>query len=337
MQLFTNGERALQAAHEEPPDVVLLDVRMPGLNGYDVCRRFKANSGLRDIPILFLSALSSTEEMEHGFACGAVDYITKPFREGEMLARVRAHLSSRNAYMRLAARHQHLRQLEQQRDAHVHMMVHDMRSPLLAILGHLQIICTYGGKRLQEKDRASLRAAIHGTRTLVRMVSTVIDLSRMENAQLKLNRRPTAVRDLFESAREQVLDPSDPHPVTEHIPDSCPQVLCDVDVSVRIFSNLLANAVKFAPDTSGIALGAEPEGNGVRLWVRDQGPGIDPADHEAIFEKYRTGAHPQEKRWPSTGIGLAFCKLASELQGGRIGVESAPGRGSTFWVTLPKA
>ncbi|MEI6647406.1 MAG: hybrid sensor histidine kinase/response regulator [bacterium] len=338
LRFFTSGEQALAAALDEKPDVVLLDVRMPGMDGYETCRRFKADERLRDIPILFLSALISTEEITKGFECGAVDYITKPFRNAEVLARVRNHLALSKAYTQLTTQHAYLQELERQRDAYVHMMVHDMRSPLLAMLGHLQLIETYGAKQLGEEDRSSLQAAIHCTRMLGRMVSTVVDLSRMENAQLTLECRTVAVEELFWSAREQVLDPLHVRRVTEQINGMCPTVFCDFGLSVRILGNLLANAIKYTPDASEIVMGADPDSaGGVRLWIKDQGPGIRSDEREKIFEKFEVSQNSKRSGTSSTGLGLAFCKLAAEAQGGTIGVESEVNCGSTFWVILPVA
>ena len=339
MRLFTRGELAIAAALKDPPDVILLDVRMPEMDGYETCRRFKADERLRAIPILFLSARASIEDIARGFACGAVDYITKPFQEAEVLARVRTHLALRQAYIELEDQHQRLQSLERQRDTYVHMLVHDMRSPLMAMLGHLQLVNAYGTKNLGFEDVASLRAAIHCTRMLSRMVSTVVDLSRMEHAQMPLKWQTATVAEVFQSAREQVLDPAQAPRITEQIADTCPALHCDCELTVRLIANLLANAVKFSPDSSAIVMGAKPDaGGGVRLWVQDQGPGISAADHETIFEKFSaapsSAQSPRTIKTPSTGLGLAFCRLAANTQGGRIGVESQPGHGSTFWVVL---
>ncbi len=335
MLFFTDGKRALEAARAQPPDLVLLDVRMPGMDGHEVCRQFKADARLCDIPVLFLSAHSSVAEITKGFESGAVDYIAKPFWEAEVTARVRTHLALRNAYAHLARQHQELLVLERQRDAYVHMLVHDMRSPLMAMLGNLQMLTTYGDDNLTERDRESLRAAIHSTRALGRMVSSVVDLSRMESARMKLKLQFTTADELFRSACEQVLDPSTSRAVTEDIHPQCPLVCCDVDLAVRILGNLLANAVKYSDEVPAIIVGASPDPEGVRLWVQDNGPGIALDRHESIFEKFEVGVSHGGNRQPSSGIGLAFCKLAIELHGGRIGVQSTPGHGSTFWILFP--
>ncbi len=333
--MFTRGAQAIAAALKDPPDVILLDVRMPEMDGYETCRRFKADDRLRVIPILFLSSMASIEDIAHGFACGAVDYIAKPFSEAEVLARVRTHLALRQAYVELENQHQRLQVLERQRDTYVHMLVHDMRSPLMAMLGHLQLVNAYGTKNLGAEDVASLRSAIHCTRMLSRMVSTVVDLSRMEQAHYPLQWQTATVAEVFQSARDQVLDPSQSPRIIEQIADTCPALHCDCELTVRLIANLLANAVKYAPDSSAIVMGAKADADGgIRLWVQDQGPGISADDHDKIFEKFSVAQSPRSLRTPSTGLGLAFCRLAANTQGGTIGVESQPGHGSTFWVVL---
>jgi K+-sensing histidine kinase KdpD len=308
------------------------------MDGYEVCRRFKADERLSAIPILFLSAGTSTEEITQGFDQGAVDYITKPFREAEILARVRNHLALSQAYAQLAKQHAYLQELERQRDTYVHMLVHDMRSPLMAILCHLEVLEACGAQKLNEEDVMSLQAANHSAHKLSRMVSTVIDLSRMEHAQLPLKSQTVTVHELFQSAKAQVLDPLSVRRVTEQIRDGCPTVVCDCELSVRIVANLLANAIKYSSETSGIVMGAatDPRG-GVRLWIKDQGPGIPSEEQEKIFQKFKVSPNVKHEGVSSTGLGLAFCKLATEAQGGTIGVESEPGCGSRFWFTLPVA
>jgi K+-sensing histidine kinase KdpD len=333
--LFPRGELALAAADEEPPDLLLLDIRMPGMDGFEVCRRFKANDRLRSIPIIFISALSETDDIAAGFECGGADYITKPFHEKEVLARVRAHLTLRQTYVKLTEQHVQLQTLEQHRDSLVHMVVHDMRSPLMSILGCLQLIKDGYAPSFDNDHLDFIRIAMQETQTLTRMVSTMIDLSRMETSNIPLDLKPLSVRDIFAKISPKSLDPSGLHPVTEHIAESCPSVLCDFDLTCRILTNLLANALKYSTAGSEIAFGADPDPDGVRFWVRDRGPGIPTHQHKRIFEKFGVANTTSDKRLPSTGLGLAFCKLAVESQSGRIGVESELKTGSTFWFTLP--
>jgi signal transduction histidine kinase len=337
VRVFPQGELALAAAREEPPALVLLDVRMPGMNGYDLCRCFKEDERLCQIPILFISALAASADIAAGFACGGVDYITKPFREIEVLARIHTHLALRAAYVQLAQEHAHLQLLEHQRDRLTHMLVHDMRSTLQVVGGYLEILLINARATLPAEVHDNLQSALQGTCMLGQMVSSVIDVSRMESADIPLHRRAIQVGQIFRGACAQALHPMHAQCITERIAEPCPPLLCDLGLSTRILANLLANALRLSPAGSMIELGAAADPGGVRIWVRDQGPGIPAAYQQRIFEKFAVLEQPVGAHYPSTGLGLAFCKLAVEAQAGTLGVISQPGHGSTFWFTLPEA
>lgn len=208
----------------------------------------------------------------------------------------------------------------------------------MAMLCHLRAVEACGATRLDEEELSSLRTVIQCTRTLSRMVSTVVDLSRMEHTQLTLDCQRVTLEELFRAAQEQVLDPLSGRRVTQQIAEGCPPVFCDQDLSARILGNLLSNAIQYTPEATEILMGAEPAPDGkVRLWVKDHGPGIPPEEQESIFEKFVVSQRTKRAGSSSTGLGLAFCKLATEAQGGTIGLESEAGRGSLFWFTLPVA
>jgi two-component system sensor histidine kinase/response regulator len=337
VRAFPQGEMALAAALDDPPALVLLDVRMPGMDGYEVCRRFKADKRLCQIPVLFISALTATADITAGFTCGGVDYIAKPFRGVEVLARIRTHLALRAAYDQLAQEHTRLQLLEHQRDRLTHMLVHDMRTPLQVICGHLELIDDSAASGLHAEDRNNLHAAIQNARRLGRLVSTVVEVSRMESTGIPLHQVVVPVAEIFHAACAQALDPARGRSVVQRIAEGCPELFCDVELGVRIVANLLANALKYSPVNGEIVLGAASDLGGVRIWLCDQGPGIPALYHERIFEKFGVLDSPKATRFGSTGLGLAFCKLAVEAQGGRIGVVSESGQGSTFWFILPRA
>jgi len=217
------------------------------------------------------------------------------------------------------------------------MLVHDMRNPLQTILGHLDMLKESSAGTLPAADLDCLRAAIHGTHMLSRMVSTVVDLSRMENEKIPLHQAAVTVHEILHAALTQTCDPSTPRPLAVQIAATCPDLWCDGTLCTRIVANLLANALKYTPRDRQIVLGAAPDPAGVRIWVQDHGPGIAAQYHQHIFEKFGVADLAIDHRPVSTDLGLAFCKLAVAAHGGHIGVESQPGQGSTFWFTLPAA
>ena len=326
-----SGPEALQAAQRFPPDLVLLDINMPGMDGYEVCRRFKADSKLKDIPVLFISALSETDDKVKAFAAGGVDYVIKPFQFAEVEARVQTHLELRRQKRALQESYERLKELEHLRDNLTHMIVHDMRSPLTMILMSLGLLAATPPPEASDFS-GILQTARQGAATLAGMVTQLLDISRLEASQMPLQKTEcdlvktvqSAIDSLGVSVEARHLRLLAPAPVT---------ALGDVDILRRIVNNLLGNALKFTPQDGEIAVSITRETAAARVAVTDNGPGITAEDHQKIFEKFGQAQAGKEKG--GSGLGLTFCKLAVEAHGGRIGVLSEVGQGSTFWFTLP--
>ncbi len=326
-----SGELALQAARLDPPDLILLDINMPEMDGYEVCRQLRLDPRLLPIPIIFISALHETLDKIKAFGMGGVDYITKPFQFEEVEARVRTHLELRRRELMLQESYARLQSLEQLRDNLVHMVVHDMRSQLTVVttgLGLMQIMNDEG----QEPDGKLLRNMAGAAGQLNEMITQLLDISRLEAGQMPLRK---TVCDLALMARE-VMDslagPAAGRELRLAAPAPC-LADCDQDLVRRVLVNLLANAIKFTPRNGTVAARLSRQAGQVRIAVTDTGPGIPPEFHQRVFEKFAQVEAGHKRQ--GTGLGLTFCKLAVEAQGGRIGVESVPGQGSTFWFTLP--
>lgn len=335
VRLARSGALGLQAAQHEPPDLVLLDIAMPGMDGYEVCTRLKADARLRDVPVIFISALSEPLDKMKAFGAGGVDYLPKPFNREEVAARVRTHLELRRQRQELQEKIAQLHALEQQRDNLTHMIIHDLRSPLGGIQGGLELLAA-ALPNLPAEERKWLDLALASTRDLGRMIGTLLDVTRLETSRMPLHPAPA---DLAEIARHGVellgaqalarcdIDTGGAAPLP---------LVCDAALLVRVVSNLVGNALKFSPEETRVRVTVRTDGACATLRVTDCGPGI-PAPYQArIFEKFGQGDLPHLHRKASTGLGLAFCKLAVEAHGGRIGVESAEGQGSTFWIELPR-
>ncbi len=331
---FPDGELALTAAREEAPDVVLLDIRMPGMDGYEVCRRFKADEALRAIPILFISALSAAEDIVEGFQQGGVDYITKPFRQIEVLARVQTHLALRQAYLKLAEEHARLRTVERHRDLLADMLTQDLHRPLRRVRKQLESL---GGESADTSPAPmpdGLQVALDGTRVLTEMITTGSSLNRLVSDGVPLYRVAVAIQELLASVRVRAFYPVGASRITTHVAALCPALLCDVDLTERIIANLLVNALENSPADSPIVLTAGPVPNGVRIWLRDEGRAM-PAHHQQDFADLGKLDLPAERRSPSINLGLFFCKLAVEAQGGTFGVDDQGLKGRNFWFSLP--
>ncbi len=328
----TSGRQALQAAERSAPDIVLLDITMPEMDGYEVCRRLKEHAKLRDIPVIFLTALTETADKLKAFAAGGVDYISKPFQIDEVLARAKAHIALRRAQKELADNYERLRELEKVRDHLVHLIVHDMRSPLAVIMGNLDIIKMLEEESLSAEVVEKLDAAAKGVRNLCNMTNDLLDVSRMEEGKLTLKLESC---DVISLAREiaggiSILDPTRIVTVEQSNPIT---ISCDAGILRRVFQNLLSNAVKHTPDGTAVRVTAVEAGNKIRISVIDSGPGVPISAREKIFEKFGAVETRSDRKYHSVGLGLAFCKLAVQAHGGKIGVDDGDKGGSVFWFS----
>lgn len=331
----TRGSDALTAASLVPPDVILLDISMPEMDGFEVCRRLKEMEALRDTPIIFLTGHTDTAAKVRAFKAGGADYITKPFQMDEVLARVNVQLELRRSRADLQRSYDRLRTLERLRDDLVHMVVHDMRSPLTALSVLLDVVMSEVGGSLGPEAAEDLRVAIDSAARVSRMANDLLDISRMEEGKLPLDRRP---HDLLAICRDVVgrVAASDRTRRID-VDDGEAVVTCDGAIIARVVENLVGNAVKHTPRGTGVRVVVEQRADRTRVAVHDQGPGVAPADRARIFDKFGAVASRQAGSYHSVGLGLAFCKLAVEAHGGTIGVEPGDPVGSVFWFELPAA
>ncbi|MDZ7831431.1 MAG: response regulator [Desulfobacterales bacterium] len=341
---FPRGAMALKAAAQNPPDLILLDILMPEMDGFEVCRRLKSDESLKDIPVLFISALDGPNDKIKAFSAGGLDYVTKPFQEEEVLARVKTHLDLRRQQLQVEVQkrqiqedYDRLRELEELRDNLVHMIVHDMRSPLMGVLGYAELLVEEL-KNLGHDELATYAGEILATGGSLRdMVTTLLDISRMESNEMPLEKEACDLREIVASAIISLGALVNDSTVLFERPADAVVAVCDPEVVRRVVGNLIANAVKFTGSGGEVRIDLNRISEGVGVTFCDNGPGIPPEYYERIFDKFGQMTTSKEGHKYSTGLGLTFCKLAVEAQGGRIGVDSEVGKGSIFWFILPAA
>jgi two-component system, sensor histidine kinase and response regulator len=331
-----NGEEGLAIVSERTPDVILLDVMMPRLNGFDLCRRIKADQRTAMIPVLLVTSLDAREDRLAGIGAGANDFITKPIDSGDLLLRVRNAVTTKRLYDQVLAQLRQLQELETARERLTHMIVHDLRSPLTGILGYLELIrmdAQAAGDKETLDNSEEARIIVW---RLTELISQVLDVSRLETGHLPLSVAETDLVALLPKAISALGPPPNGVKVAYDLPEKPVMVACDRELISRVAMNLVGNAFKFTPRGGQVHIGLAAENGRARLTVTDNGPGVPPEFREMIFDKY--GQAPQGRiiGVRSTGLGLAFCKLAVEAHGGAIGVEGPEGGGSRFWVDLPR-
>ena len=334
----SSGEAALQAARAAAPDLVLLDIDMPGMDGFQICEHLKADPTLADVPVIFISALTEVLDKVRAFSLGGIDYITKPFQAEEVHARVATHLELRRQRRELQQSYDRLQELERLRDGLVHMVIHDLRSPLTALVGYLELLELEAGGALSPTARSNLRRARDASGKMIGLVGSVLDVSRMEEGKLTPELHACDMGDLARQVTDSLRSLARDRSLSVERTPQPVMALADRDLVSRVLENLLSNALKLTPPGGAVRVGVERRDDEVEIAVHDDGPGVPPELRERIFDKFaQVEARARGSRFPSSGLGLTFCKLAVEAHGGRIGAESKEGGGSRFWFTLPAA
>lgn len=344
--LAESGEGALGKIEHAPPDLILLDIMMPGLNGYEVLEILKNHDEWRHIPVIMISALDELGSVVRCIETGADDYLPKPFNPVLLRARVRASLEKKRLrdqevrlYEQVQENYARLQELEQLRDSLTHMVVHDLRTPLTSVISGLQTMQMIG--ELNEIHTELLDMALGGGEILLRMINDLLDISKMEAGQLKLEMVELDTRRVAKTSLQQVAMLAQHKGIElEDAAAQLPVLRADEDKLTRTLTNLLGNAIKFTPIGGKVTLLSGEhqngeEGSGVWFAVSDTGEGIPPEAFERIFEKFGQVESRSQGRKMSTGLGLTFCKMAVEAHGGRIWVESELGKGSTFQFVIP--
>ncbi|HXE72032.1 MAG TPA: ATP-binding protein, partial [Candidatus Nitrosotenuis sp.] len=327
-----DGLSGLQTVLRERPDVVLLDVRMPGMDGLEVCRRLKADSQTAGIPVFLVTALDQRQDRLAGIAAGADDFLSKPVDKEEVALRVRNGLRVKRLYDQLQESNCRLRNLERVRQELIQMMVHDLRSPLAGISSSLDLL-------QHHLEASSLeRRMVDQSRSLALrmsdMLQSILDLAWLEEGGMPVRRQPgdlalvarEAVSSFFGHWLGRAVEVDAPDPVPARF---------DGDLIRRVLTNLIENAVRYTPEESHILVRAHSCPGRARLEVSDDGPGIPHDQQETVFDKYRQLGQGRPGTGRGLGLGLAFCRQAVEAHGGTIGVESQPGQGTRFWLELP--
>ncbi len=336
----TSGADALEGVRVQVPDLILLDLMMPEMDGLEVCRRLKADPAVGNIPVIFLTASNEMEHLVKGFEAGAVDYITKPFNAPELLARVRTHLELRHARERL-------REMNEEKNEFMGIAAHDLRNPLSAIKGFSDIIVedAQALRRQQTQDPELSLKEVEDfgdrigvtTARMMEMVQNLLDANRIERGELKLN----LVRTDLCPVVNAVIDTQRPRAAAKqqsiHFQNEASPVTVVVDpgVLVQVLENLLSNAVKYSPPGKNIFVRLKQLPESVRCEVQDEGPGLSAEDQKKLFGKFaRLSAQPTAGE-AAIGLGLAIVKKMVEAMNGQVWCESKPGQGATFVVQFP--
>jgi signal transduction histidine kinase len=337
--LAATGEEAIAEFSRAPADCVLLDIRMPGMDGITVCERLRTLPGGERVAILFLTAQRDVETFDRALRAGGDDFITKPFRPSDLLVRIHTAMRLRRMVsergllsVELKQQRDELQRLQLQKEQLGAFLVHDLKNPVNTIELLAQRLQRSPGDAERARDVATkIRAE---TRELMRMLTNLLDLGKADEGQLAPQRREIDAVELISTVTEELHAAAAAAEIELVVLAEATQLYADRDLMHRVLANLIDNAIRHAPSGSAIRVSARTVSGGVELKVSDAGPGIPEPLREKVFERFMTGGRDGARS--NRGLGLAFCKAAVEAHGGRIWIEDAA-PGAVFCIRLDDA
>jgi two-component system sensor histidine kinase/response regulator len=345
-----SGREALRRLREQDFAVIVLDVRMPGLDGLDTATLLRRLDRSKHTPIIFVTAMDTPPTQEFKFyAAGAVDYLLKPFRPEVLRSKVKVFVdlylkteqireqAERLRVLELREQERKFSELEEVKrelDGFAYSVAHDLRSPLRAMTGFSEALLEEYAEKLDATGRDYATRILCSAKRMDSLIQDLLAYSRLSRGEIVLE--PVALGPLIQEILTQMSPELKERRASVRIVEPLPRVTAHPVLLTQVLTNLLSNAIKFmVPGVDPeVRIRAEGSADRIRVWVEDNGIGIAAEHHERIFRVFER-LHLQE-RYPGTGIGLAIVRRAVERLHGQAGVESEPGKGSRFWISLKR-
>jgi signal transduction histidine kinase len=336
-----NGEQGVAAFQAHHPDCVLLDVRMPGMDGFAACQAIRALPEGARTPVVFLTALRDVDTFDAALRAGGDDFLTKPVRPTELALRVQAALklrrldaTNREYYDLVRRQRDDLMRLELQKERLMSFVVHDLKNPVSTVDLHAQLLLR--DKELPERARAAAASIRDEVRSLMRLLLNLLDISKSEEGRLEPARVDVDVAALVTGVFEALSVRARAKSIElESSVAPSVRVRADADLLRRVVENLLENALRHAPEESVVLVSSGLTAEAFELRIADRGPGVAPSLRESIFERFvQLESSDRSVTRSGRGLGLAFCRVAVEAHGGRIWVEDGS-PGAVFCLSLP--
>ncbi|MCK6685500.1 MAG: hybrid sensor histidine kinase/response regulator [Thermoanaerobaculia bacterium] len=350
IKVALNGDKALRIAFSDsPPDLILLDVMMPGMDGYEVCRRLKDNARTKGVPVIFLTARTEIEDETRGFSLGAADYIAKPISPPIVRARIKTHLALHSHNKLLDATNTVLAQAKKAADEasqakgrFLANMSHEFRTPLNAIIGYSEMLLEAAEDRADDSLIPDLKKIRIAGRHLLGLINDVLDFSKIEAGKMELVNEMFSVCDLCQEAMAIAapLAEMNQNRLELRCCGSIGSIYADEMRLRQSLFNLISNACKFTTQGDIVLLfdrqNAGGNGNGFfSVAITDTGAGMTPEQISRLFEEFVQANSTTSQKFGGTGLGLALSRKLCRMMGGDITVTSEYGKGSTFTIRLP--
>ena len=331
-----NGQMALNTVRSLIPDLILLDINMPDLNGYQVCEQLKADEKTREIPVIFISALDDVLDKVKAFQVGGVDYISKPFQGEEVMARIENQLTICRQKKQLQNEIKERQKAEETLEIYLHAVSHDLRNPVIGMSMILNNLIKNSQGETKEVSRKILQQMANSCDRQLTLIDSLVETRQNDLWGVSLELNPLSLYEIGQQISQEWelrLKENQATLINNFSPD-LPLVNGDTHHLWRVFENLLANALKHNPQGIIITLSARLEGNYLWCSIADNGVGISETQRKKIFDRYQRGNNNNQI---SLGLGLYLCRQIIHAHGGEIGIMNNDEKGSQFWFTLPIA
>ncbi len=338
ISVATNGRAALEIVNKVNPDLILLDIMMPEMDGFEVIDELYSNDSTRQIPVIFITAKIQTEDIVKAFEKGAVDYITKPFKAPELLVRVKTQLNIKHYLLTLERQTSQLKKLNQDKNEFLSIAAHDLKNPINTI--------TMLGKVLRDTDDLSAdeikefaNDLITSSSKMFHLISELLDINAIEEGKIAMTKENVNLDSVIKTTVMQY----DMHANEKNIKivynntAQNPYALADENAVVQILDNILSNAIKYSPFDKSISIELLNTDNKIIFSIKDEGLGFTEEDKTKLFSKFSKLSTRPTNNENSTGLGLSIVKRYIEALDGNIDLESTHGEGAKFIVSLPIA
>ena len=333
--VVSSGADALRELLRQEFAVILLDVNMPGMSGFETAARIRQRKALEHLPIIFVAARDTTqEEVLQGYSLGAVDYLPTPLVPEVIRAKVSVFVELHKKNKEIQRARDQLKESNEALETFSYTVAHDLRAPLRAMQGFSKALVEDYAARLDASGRQFLDFIASSATHMDRLIQDLLNYSKLSQHQLELKSTPLQAI-VTECLQQLAVDIERQHAQVQ-VDDSLPSVIGHPEALKHVLLNLLSNALKYvrAGTRPKIRVHSEEREGNVRLWVHDNGIGISPEHRERVFRIFE---RLHGDAYPGTGVGLAIVQKSVERMGGTFGVESEPNQGSHFWFELPLA
>jgi len=337
----SNGKTALTKAWANNFDIIILDIKLPDINGFQICEKLKQHPATSNVPVVFLTGLNNHSDVVKGFEAGAVDYISKPFHPDEFNKRIDNHLKLRDYSKNLEENARISEEAKLNISTFISSLAHELKNPLNSIIGFSEVL---QGKNISEKEKISYLKHINGSGIdLLSLLNDLIDLSKIEANLLDLHFSDIYLNNEIKDIERSYIDKlhkakGDKVKIIVNLGNDDPKFRFFTDILrfTQLFNNLIDNAIKYT-DEGTITIGYQLKSNQrIRFFVQDTGIGMSEDELDGIFEEYELAHRKMKVTKAGRGIGLAITKKLTHLLRGEIKANSVPGKGSEFYFTLPR-